>query len=130
MRTLFPNNAQSYYLKTQPANIRSSPPEVFLGRGVVKIQWNLLIADILFSGHVSTTDTFLRNWRNDDQILIIKLLCSGHSIADTSVEWASFLGPNSHYLSIVDTSNMRHFLQEICIHFTLDNVLQFRFSFL
>ena len=33
-------------------------------------------------------------------------------------------------LSIADTSNIRHFLQKICIHFTLDNVLQFRLSFL
>ena len=33
-------------------------------------------------------------------------------------------------LSIADTSNIRHFLQELCIHFTLDNVLQFRLSFL
>ena len=33
-------------------------------------------------------------------------------------------------LSIADTSNIRHFLQEICIHFTLDNVLQFRLNFL
>ena len=33
-------------------------------------------------------------------------------------------------LSIGNTSNIRHFLQEICIHFTLDNVLQFRLSFL
>ena len=28
-------------------------------------------------------------------------------------------------LSIADTSNIRHFLQEICIYFTLDNVLHF-----
>ena len=33
-------------------------------------------------------------------------------------------------LSIAGTSNIRRFLQEICIHFTLDNVLQFRLSFL
>ena len=31
-------------------------------------------------------------------------------------------------LSIADTSNIRLFLQEICVHFTLDNVLQFRLS--
>ena len=33
-------------------------------------------------------------------------------------------------LSIADTSSIRHFLQEICIHFTLGNVLQFCLSFL
>ena len=27
-------------------------------------------------------------------------------------------------------SNVRHLLQEMCIHFTFDNVLQFRLSFL
>ena len=32
-------------------------------------------------------------------------------------------------LSIADTSNIRHFLQEICIHFTLDTVLQVSFKF-
>ena len=31
-------------------------------------------------------------------------------------------------LSIADTSNIRLFLQETCIHFTLGNVLQFRLS--
>ena len=30
----------------------------------------------------------------------------------------------------MNTFNIRHFLQEICIHFTLDNVLQFRLRFL
>ena len=33
-------------------------------------------------------------------------------------------------LSIADTANIRLLLQEICIHFTLGNVLQFRLSFL
>ena len=32
--------------------------------------------------------------------------------------------------SRLDKSNIRHFLQEMCIHFTLDNVLQFCLSFL
>ena len=33
-------------------------------------------------------------------------------------------------LSIEDLPNIRHFFQELCIHFTLGNVLQFHFSFL
>ena len=33
-------------------------------------------------------------------------------------------------LSIADASNIWHFLKNICIHFSLDNVLQFRLSFL
>ena len=38
--------------------------------------------------------------------------------------------PSITDLSIAGTSNIRHFLQEICIHFTLDNVSQFGLSFL
>ena len=33
-------------------------------------------------------------------------------------------------LSIADASNIWHFLKDICIHFSLDNVLQFRLNFL
>ena len=57
-------------------------------------------------------------------------LYSGHpSIVD--IIFGSQLNlPSRTDLSIADTSNIRHFLQEICIHFTLDNVLQFRLSFL
>ena len=47
-----------------------------------KIQWNLLIADILYSGHLSAADTFLGNGWNPGQTLITKPLCSGHFIAD------------------------------------------------
>ena len=57
----------------------------------------------LYSGHLSTVDTIFRS-----QVT---------SLSRTD-------------LSIADTSNIRHFLQEIGIHFTLDNILQFRLSFL
>ena len=46
-------------------------------------QWNLFMADILYSGHLSTTDTFLRNRWNDSQTLITQPPCSAHFIADT-----------------------------------------------
>ena len=38
--------------------------------------------------------------------------------------------PPTTELSIINTFNRRYFLQETCMHFTLDNVLQFRLSFL
>ena len=47
------------------------------------LQWNLFIADILYSGYLSTADTFLENGWNPGQTLIIKPLCSEHFIADT-----------------------------------------------
>ena len=50
-----------------------------------QVQWNLFIADILYSGHLSTVDTFLRNGWNPCETLITKPLCSGHFIADTSI---------------------------------------------
>ena len=50
----------------------------------LQIQWNLLIAAILSSGHLSTATTFLGNGWNPGQTLITKPLCSGHLyIADT-----------------------------------------------
>ena len=39
------------------------------------------------------------------------------------------LPPGTEF-SIADTSNIRHFLLEMCINFTLGNVLQFHLSFL
>ena len=100
---------------------------------VLPIKPTLLIADILYSEHLSTTDTFLKNGWNDGQTLITKPPRSGNFIADTSLQWTSFLGPNSPYpLELTslwrDTYNIRLFLQEICIHFNLDSVLQFRLS--
>ena len=48
-----------------------------------EVQWNLLKADILFSGQLSPTDNFLQNKWNDVQTFIAKSLCSGHpTIAD------------------------------------------------
>ena len=38
--------------------------------------------------------------------------------------------PPGTALLIADTSTIRYFLQKIYIHFVLDNVLQFRLSFL
>ena len=86
------------------------------------------------SGQLSTTDTFLRSGRNDGQTLITKALCSGHysghiSIVDIIFRPQLILPPRTD-LSIADTSNIKHFLQEIYIHFTLGNVLLFRLSFL
>ena len=60
--------------------------------------------------------------------LITKPLCSGHFITDTSLSQLT-LPPRTELL-IMNMFNTRHVLQEICIHFTLENVLQFRLRFL
>ena len=52
---------------------------------VLPIKPTLLIADILYSEHLSTTDTFLKNGWNDGQTLITKPPRSGNFIADTSL---------------------------------------------
>ena len=58
-----------------------------------------------------------------------KPLCSGHFIADTSLSQLTL--PPRTELFIMDTlSNIRNFLQEIWILFTLDNILQFDLRFL
>ena len=55
---------------------------------------------------------------------------SGHlSIADIIFRSQLTLPPRTD-LSIEDTSNIKHFFQETCLHFTLDNVLQFCLGFL
>ena len=57
-----------------------------------------------------------------------RTLYSGHlSIVAIIFSSQPKLPPRTN-LSIADTSNIRHFLKEICIHFTLDNVLQFCLS--
>ena len=52
------------------------------------------------SGHLlqraPKTDIFLGNGWNEAQTLISKPLCSGHFIANTSLQWTSFLGPKPH----------------------------------
>ena len=63
----------------------------------LSLQWNLLTADILYRGHLSTTDFFLSNGWNDAQTLKAKPLCSWQFIANTSLQWTSLLGPKSHY---------------------------------
>ena len=71
-------------------------------------------------------------WRSDshNKTFMWRTLYSEHlSIVDIIFRSQLTLPPRTD-LSIADTSNIRHFLQEICIHFTLDNVLQFRLSFL
>ena len=47
-----------------------------------KIQWNLSIADMLYSGHVSIADTFFRNQCSQ---ATVKVLYLDLSIADTSL---------------------------------------------
>ena len=64
------------------ASIRDLPPQRCFK---FYVKWNLFIAYIRYSGHLFTTDTFLRNGWNDDQTLIVKPLCSGHFIAGTSL---------------------------------------------
>ena len=95
---------------------------------VLPINPTLLIADILYSEHLSTTGTFLRNGWNDGQTLITKPARSGNfSIEDIIFRSQLTLPPRTD-LSMADTYNIRLFLQEICIHFNLDSVLQFRLS--
>ena len=96
------------------------------------MQWNLLIADILYSGHLSTTVTFLRN-----------VIWPSNFHSKTSMQWTLYI----RYLSIADiifrsqstlpprtdsiTGHIRHLLFHfICVHFTLDSALHFRLSFL
>ena len=53
------------------------------------IQWNLSIADMLYSGHLSIANTFYRNQLSQAMVktLYFKPLYSGHlSIADTYSE--------------------------------------------
>ena len=50
----------------------------------IKIQWNLLLVNIIYSGHLFTTDTFLRNGMNEGQTLITRPLCRGHIKVNTS----------------------------------------------
>ena len=52
---------------------------------VLPINPTLLIADILYSEHLSTTGTFLRNGWNDGQTLLTKPPRSGNFTADTSL---------------------------------------------
>ena len=59
--------------------------------------------DILYSGHLSTTDTFLRDGLNDGQTLITKPLCSGRFIAEFILRsWLTF--PTRSDLLIADKS--------------------------
>ena len=72
------------------------------------MQWNLSIADTLYSGHLVIADTFSRNWTNHRQTLIEKPLYSGHFysghlvIADTFF-WKRVDISYISYLSIADT---------------------------
>ena len=50
-----------------------------------------------YSGHLSPTDLFLRNGWNGAQPVTTKPLCSGYFIANTSLQWTSFLAPKSPY---------------------------------
>ena len=83
---------------------------------------------ILYSRHLSTTNTFLRNGWNDAETLITKPLCSRHFITDTSLSQLTL--PPRTELWIINLFNIRHFLQEICMHFIFDNVLHFCLRFL
>ena len=63
---------------------------------IYDIQWNLSIADMLYSGHISITDSFLRNQLSPVMVtlLYIEPLYSEHlSIADTFFEnqWCPLL---------------------------------------
>ena len=73
------------------------------------VQWNLSIADMLYSGHQDLADTFCSDWENHGQTLIKNPLYSGQFTADTRY--------NGHFfprlwrkinLSIADSS-------EICL---------------
>ena len=45
---------------------------------IYQIQWNLSVADILYSGHLSIADTIPKNGCNHDHSLIEKHLHGGH----------------------------------------------------
>ena len=93
----------------------------------IRIQWNLHIAPPLYNGHFSQERM---KWRSNshNKTPMYRTLYSEHlSIVDIIFRFQLTLQPRTNLL-IADTSNIRHFLQEICIHFTFDNVLQFRLS--
>ena len=92
-----------------------------------QLQSNLIIASILYSGHLSTTDNFLRSGLNDGQTLITKPPFSGHFIADTSLYWTSFLGFNSHYLLQLTSLQWARPILDIackrCVYISLQTML-------
>ena len=62
----------------------------------IEIQWNLFVADMLYSGHLPIADTFFRNQLSPTMVkpLYFEPLYSGHlSIADTFSEnqWCPLL---------------------------------------
>ena len=94
---------------------------------------NLLIVDILYSRHLCTTETFLwermkwqSNHRNKTSMWLT--FYSEHlSSADIIFRFQFTLTDFS--IASTPKRHMRHFLWEICIHFTLDNILHCCFKF-
>ena len=56
---------------------------------LLSLQWKLLTVDFLYSRHLSTMNFFLRDGWNGTQTLKMKPLCSGHFIANRSIQWTS-----------------------------------------
>ena len=56
---------------------------------LLSLQWKLLTMDFLYSRHLSTTNFFLRDGWNGTQTLKMKPQCSGHFIANRSIQWTS-----------------------------------------
>ena len=77
-----------------------------------KVQWNFLIAEILYIGDLSATATFLRNGWNAVYI-------SYYTPELTSLQQ-----------TLPITAHITHFLREVCKNFASENVLQFRLLFL
>ena len=55
---------------------------------------------------------------------------NGHLFIVDIIFRSQLILPPRNYPSIADTSSIMHFLQDICMQFTLENVLQFLLSFL
>ena len=95
---------------------------------LLSLQWKLLTVDASFIADTSLQRTFF--WGTDEMAL--KLSKWNLYVADTL--WRTDLY-GGHQIILppttdTDTSYMRHFLQEMCIHFTFDNILQLCLSFL
>ena len=56
---------------------------------LLSLQGKLLAVDFLYSRHLSTTNFFLRDGWNGTQTLKMKPQCSGHFIANRSIQWTS-----------------------------------------
>ena len=114
------NYVSNYCWRVRYIEVQWNLLKVEISRQLSTTEWNLLKADILFSGQLSATDNFLQNRWNDVQTFITKSLCSGQpSIADII-----FMPQITLHLRTPNNRPCKKY------YTFLDNVLQIRLSFL